>query len=100
MWVAHDTQGSYPRMMTSASCHGAPSSALLQVAKFQVVGTSMLKYWTFQSLTRAIWASQPRGASLVAQPIEPSPCGMWSARTFPLVFRSSIPVSYTHLRAH
>ncbi len=24
MWVAQDTQGSYARMMTSASCHGAP----------------------------------------------------------------------------
>ncbi len=39
MWVAQDTQGSYARMMTSASCHGAPSRARLQVGKFHVVGT-------------------------------------------------------------
>lgn len=40
MWVAHETHGSYPRTMTSASCHGAPVRARLQVGKFHVVGTS------------------------------------------------------------
>lgn len=41
MWVAQETHGSYPRTMTSASCHGAPVRARLQVGKFQVVGTSI-----------------------------------------------------------
>ena len=44
MCVAHETQGSYARMMTSASRQGAPVNARLQVGKFQVVGTSIEKY--------------------------------------------------------
>lgn len=39
--VAQETHGSYPRTTNSASCHGAPVSARLQVGKFHVVGTSI-----------------------------------------------------------
>jgi len=41
MWVAHETHGSYARTTSSATCHGAPVRARLQVGKFQVVGTSI-----------------------------------------------------------
>ena len=89
MCVAHETQGSYARTMTSAIRQGAPVSARLQVGKFQVVGTSSEKYWTRPSLTRVRWTSVPRGASFAAQPKDPSPCGISSASTDPEVLSAS-----------